>query len=188
MVETTALLLFALAVNGSDRTPSCAVDAIPPAASRSGAHDFDFEFGRWRVHHRVKRAGASGQWDEYDGTSEVRPLLGGAGNVEDNVFLRPSGTTRGVAMRAYDPTSAIWAIWWIDSRDPHATLDPPVKGRFVNGVGLFYSLGPVAGVETCTRFKWTVVAAGAARWEQAYSTDGGRTWDTNWIMDFRRDG
>ena len=157
MLETTALLL-ALAASGSGTSPLCTADAVPPATSRSGARDFDFEMGRWRVHHRVKRASASGGWNEYDGTSDVRPLLGGSGNVEDNVFVKPSGTTRGVAMRAYDQRSATWAIWWIDGRDPHGALDPPVKGRFENGIGLFYSLGPVAGVETCTRFKWTVIA------------------------------
>jgi hypothetical protein len=93
-----------------------AIHAAPVLAADdlSGAHDFDFEFGDWTVHHRLKRA--SGEWYEMDGTSKVWPVLGGLGNVEDNIFHRPGGDSRGLATRAYDPATATWAIWWIDSR------------------------------------------------------------------------
>ena len=79
----------------------------------SGARDFDFEFGDWTVHHRVKRA--SGEWYEFVGTANTRPVLNGLGNVEDNVFHRPEGDSRGLALRTYDPKTAQWAIWWVDS-------------------------------------------------------------------------
>jgi hypothetical protein len=154
------------------------------AADLSGARDFDFEFGDWTVHHRVKRA--NGEWYEMDGTSNTRPILGGLGNVEDNVFHRPEGDSRGVAMRAYDPATAQWAIWWVDSRAPHGVLDPPVKGRFENGVGTFYSDGEINGKPTRTRFMWSQITPKSARWEQAFSYDAGKTWETNWIMEFRR--
>jgi hypothetical protein len=35
---------------------------------------------------------------------------------------------------------------------------------------------------------WTSAGPDAARWEQAFSADGGKTWETNWIMDFTRSG
>lgn len=155
-----------------------------PADDLSGARDFDFEFGDWNVRHRVKRP--SGEWYEMDGTSNTRPVLGGLGNVEDNVFHRPGGDTRGVALRAYDPATAQWAIWWVDSRAPHGTLDPPVKGRFENGVGTFYSDGEIGGKPVRTRFQWSRITATSARWEQAYSYDAGKTWETNWVMEFVR--
>jgi hypothetical protein len=153
-------------------------------ADMSGIHDFDFQIGDWRVHHRVKRP--SGEWFEFDGTSSNRPVMGGAANVEDNTFDKPSGVTRGVAMRAYDAKTARWAIWWIDSRDPLAPLDPPVIGRFDNGVGTFYSDGTFDGKPMRTRFIWSHITPTSARWEQAYSFDAGKTWDTNWIMEFQR--
>ena len=121
----------------------------------SGAHDFDFEFGDWTVHHRVKRA--TGEWYEFEGTANARPILGGLGNVEDCLFHRPGGDTRGVAMRTYDPATAQWAIWWVDSRAPHGTLDPPVKGRFEKGVGNFYSDGEINGKPVRTRFTWSQI-------------------------------
>jgi hypothetical protein len=154
------------------------------AEDLSGAHDFDFEFGDWTVHHRIKRP--SGEWFEMEGTSNTRPILAGLGNVEDNLFHRPAGDSRGVAMRAYDPATAKWAIWWVDSRAPHNPLDPPVVGKFTNGVGTFYSDSEINGKLTRTRFTWSQITKDSARWEQAFSTDGGKTWDTNWVMEFRR--
>jgi hypothetical protein len=158
--------------------------AAEPAPDLSGLHDFDFQVGDWRVHHRVKRGTQA--WLEFEGTCNNRPLLGGAGNVEDHVFNKPNGVTRGVGLRAYDPKSAQWAIWWLDSRDPFGALDPPVKGHFENGVGKFYADGVIDGKPVRTRFIWSNITPTAAHWEQALSSDGGKTWDTNWYMEFRR--
>ena len=150
----------------------------------AGPNDFDFEFGDWTVHHRVKRA--SGEWYEFDGTANARPILGGSGNVEDCLFHRPEGDSRGAALRTYDPATAEWAIWWVDSRTPHGALDPPVKGRFDKGVGTFFSDGEINGKPVRTRFTWSQITPKSARWEQAFSYDAGKTWDTNWVMEFRR--
>src|SRR5260370_37664923 len=73
---------------------------------------------------------------EFDGTASNRPLMDGAANVEEHVFHKSSGISRSVAIRAYDPKTAQWAIWWIDGRDPLGALDPPVKGALDNGVGV----------------------------------------------------
>jgi hypothetical protein len=36
------------------------------------------------------------------------------------------------------------------------------------------------------RFLWTHQSENVARWEQAFSDDGGKTWETNWIMEMER--
>jgi hypothetical protein len=150
-----------------------------------GPHGFDFEIGEWRVHHRVNRPDGH-DWSEFDGTSSMRTLMDGSANVEDNTFNKPGGVTHGVALRAYDQKTGQWAIWWIDGRDPHGALDPPVKGHFEDGVGTFYSDGTINGKPMRTRFIWSHITRTSARWEQALSTDAGKTWETNWIMDFQR--
>ncbi len=172
---------MAQAINGDAKSP-----ASPTA--RDGSHDFDFEFGEWRVHHRVKRAGEGVQWAEFEGTCTDRPLMQGIANIEEHIFNKPSGISYGVAMRAYDAPSRQWAIWWIDSRDPHAALDPPMKGRFENKVGTFYSDGMLNGKPMRVRFIWSDITPSSARWEQAYSFDGEKTWEVNWIMEFKRTG
>lgn len=179
-----ALFLAALSVSTIASAADAPKTETSPANVRSGAHDFDFEFGNWRVHHRTKRP--SGEWVEFDGTSSDRGLNDGSSNVEENTFHRPGGDTQGIALRTYDSKTASWAIWWVDSRDPHAALDPPVKGRFVDGIGTFYSDGLINGKQTRTRYTWSHITPTSARWEQAFSQDEGKTWDTNWIMEFKR--
>ena len=149
--------------------------------------DFDFQQGRWRVKHRRLKARLAGctEWEEFDGTSEQRPLLGGNGNVEDNLLHLPGGDYRAVALRSFDPASGTWAIWWLDARQPHQ-LDVPVIGRFEDGVGSFFAEDMHEGRPVRLRFQWHTANPQAPRWEQALSADGGETWETNWIMDFTR--
>jgi hypothetical protein len=164
-----------------------AADAEKVSAQQNentGAHGFDFEFGNWSVHHRIKRP--SGEWIEFEGTSSDRGLNDGSANVEENTFHRPTGDTQGIALRTFDRKTGLWAIWWVDSRDPHGALDPPVRGRFVDGVGTFYSDGLVNGKPQRTRYIWSHITPTSAQWEQAFSGDEGKTWDTNWVMAFKR--
>ncbi|MEP6483968.1 MAG: hypothetical protein ABJB01_05920 [Rudaea sp.] len=156
----------------------------PQTSAVTGAHDFDFEFGNWRVHHRVKRP--TGEWIEFEGTSSDRALNDGSANVEENTFHRPTGDTQGIALRAFDKKTGLWAIWWVDSRNPHAALDPPVKGKFVDGVGTFVADGVVNGKMQRTRFVWSHITPTSAQWEQSFSQDHGKIWDSNWVMEFTR--
>jgi hypothetical protein len=89
-------------------------------------------------------------------------------------------------LRACDPKTGQWAIWWLDGRTPFGDLDPPVKGRFENGVGTFYSDDTLRGKTVRVRFTWSNITATSAHWEQAFSPDGGKTWEVNWIADFKR--
>ena len=190
MKSTHATLAVLLLVGFSlfaPRAQSAESAPVPAAAAPdlSGLADFDFIIGDWRVHHRVMNA-RTRVWAEFDGISSTRKIMQGAGNLEDNVLHRPGGTYRAAAVRAYDPGTGLWAIWWIDGRSPHGSLDPPVKGRFENGVGRFYSDANVDGKPIRVRYTWSHSGPDAAHWEQAFSTDAGATWETNWTMDFTR--
>jgi hypothetical protein len=149
--------------------------------------DFDFQQGRWQVAHRRLRARLAGctEWEEFAGTSKQRPILGGNGNIEDNLLHLPGGDYRAVALRSFDPASATWAIWWLDARAPHA-LDTPVIGRFENGIGSFYADERLDGRPVRMRFLWLDTHTDSPRWEQALSADGGESWETNWVMTFTR--
>lgn len=153
----------------------------------SSADDFDFFIGDWRVHHRRLKARLAGcrEWVEFAGSTTVHKILGGFGNVDDNVLNLPEGPYRAATLRSFDHETGLWSIWWLDGRQPHR-LDTPVVGRFEHGTGLFYADDTFDGTPIKVRFTWTILDAGAARWEQAFSADGGSTWETNWTMDFVR--
>jgi hypothetical protein len=181
-------LLAALAVV----QPAYATQDTPKAiekADMSGVHDFDFLVGSWRVHHRrlKERLLDNHEWVEFEGTCTMRKLLDGAGNVDDNMLAIPSGTYRGVGLRSYDPKTAQWSIWWLDGRNPAGDLDPPVRGRFENGVGSFYSDDMLRGKKIKVRYRWSEITPTSAHWDQAYSPDDGKTWETNWTMVFARE-
>jgi hypothetical protein len=181
-------------------TAFAAGSAIPARASQdnpekmqatdlSGLHAFDTRPGRWTAHHRrlKERLADNHEWVEFDGTQTAWALMDGYANTDENVFNMPGGAAyRGVTLRAYDPKTGQWAIWWLDGRNPFGELDPPVKGRFENGVGTFYSNDLLRGKSIRVRFVWSQMTATSAHWEQAFSPDGGKTWETNWITDFKR--
>jgi len=168
-----------------------APDAPEPAPSGAGrhdaSHDFDFIAGTWRARHRrlKERLANSSEWIEFGGTSVARLLLDGRANMDDNVFDIPGGAYRGVSLRAFDPKTGLWAIWWLDERFPH-TIDAPVVGGFENGVGTFTCPDTLRGMPITVRYLLTPLSSTARRWEQAFSPDGGRTWETNWITLFTR--
>jgi hypothetical protein len=151
--------------------------------------DFDFIIGDWRVLHERLNSRLTGctEWTCFEGRTSTRKTLGGWGNVEDNLLHLPGGDYRAAAVRAFDPATGTWAIWWLDGRAPHS-LDVPVRGGFENGVGHFHADDRLDGQPIRVRFTWSVPDDGHPRWEQAFSPDGGASWETNWRMQFMRIG
>ncbi|MEJ6023936.1 DUF1579 domain-containing protein [Ramlibacter sp. PS4R-6] len=152
-------------------------------------NDFTPLVGSWHVHHRRLKERLAGctDWEEFEGQSTLRPLMDGAGNVDDNVLHLPSGTYRAATLRTYNPKTGLWAIWWFDGRNPHQ-LDPPVVGRFEDGVGTFECDDTLRGMPIRVRYLWSEITATSARWQQSFSPDGGKSWETNWDMRFTRTG
>ena len=149
-------------------------------------HDFDFLRGRFNVrHHRLKeRLVGNTEWEDFAGTSELWTTLGSHGTVDDNWLDLPAGAYRAMGARAFDPKTKQWAIWWLDARTPN--VDPPVRGGFKDGVGTFIGDDMLRGKPIKMRFQWSKITATTAHWEQAFSPDGGATWETNWTMEFSR--
>jgi hypothetical protein len=57
----------------------------------------------------------------------------------------------------------------------------PTIGSFVDGVGTFYDQEDFDGRAVFVRFVITPLDADTIRFEQAFSVDGGRSWELNWI-------
>ena len=167
--------------------PDATTALLETAASNApdGRRDFDFIHGRWQVQNErlVQRLAGSEEWEVFLAKDECRPLLGGLGNLEEFHTAWDSGY-EGLALRLYDLASRQWRIHWSSNRS--GTLDPPMCGRFENGVGTFYGHDHHDGQPVRVRFLWEHSSANTAHWQQAFSTDDGASWETNWHMWFRR--
>jgi len=138
------------------------------------------------VHNKRLKQPLSGssEWYTFERASEERSLWNGQANIEEYEAQTPAGRIRGLALRLYSPRSGQWSIHWSSSTT--GTLDAPMIGEFRDGRAEFYGQDVFEGRAILLRFIWTSDAADACRWEQAFSADGGRSWETNWIMEFTR--
>jgi hypothetical protein len=150
----------------------------------SSPHDFDFFHGAWDVRHRRRTdfLDPDSDWTEFPGTSRCLPLFDGTANLDEVDMPRLSA--KGATLRLFDPETERWSLNWASSIS--GTLFPPVFGRFEDGRGAFYGDDTHDGKAVLVRFVWSGISATSARWEQAFSVDGGDTWLTNWIMEFTR--
>jgi hypothetical protein len=195
-VKSTAGKLLAAAglVAASAAAPSPAPTLAPIPApnypvsrtTRDGRDDFNFEYGTWRTHYRLLRERLVGSHAWYDcyGTSVIRPFWGGGGNLEDGDLKCPHRYVGGVTLRLYNPQTHQWTLWW--GTRQLGVSPPPQIGHFeASGVGRFYAYDTWHGTPIVCRFQWTKIN-GNPHFEQAFSTDNGRTWETNWITDYVR--
>lgn len=154
--------------------------------THDGARDFDFLIGRWTSRGRRLRRPLTGstEWYEFDATLAVRQFWDGRGNFDELECELPTGLLRGVTLRLYNERSRQWTIYWANSAN--GVLDTPMIGSFHGGRGEFYDQELLEGRAIYVRFTWLDQSPTACHWEQAFSSDGGRTWETNWVMEFTR--
>lgn len=154
---------------------------------RDGRADFDFVVGQWAVHNRRRRGWLTGSdsWEEFEGTSVARTVLGGLGNIDEITLERASGRQEGVTVRLYDPVSRLWSLYWAGV---DGILQAPLIGGFEGGRGTFFAHEIFEGKSVFSRFIWSDITDTACRWEQAFSPDGGTTGEINWIMELTRRG
>lgn len=147
-------------------------------------NNFDFLLGTWDVVNRrlEKRLAGSDEWETFPATSECMRLLEGAANL-DQMAMPTRGTT-GMTLRLFDQARDEWSLYWMSTQK--FGIEPPVIGRFTDGVGVFFGDDYFDGKPIRVRYTWSEITAESARWDQAFSADGGATWETNWIMDFKR--
>ncbi|SCG68336.1 hypothetical protein [Micromonospora inositola] len=150
-------------------------------------NSFDWFVGTWTSTQRRLRTVLTGcdEWYEFPGVTRCWSVLGGAGNVDEVTF--PTQGFSGVTLRLHDPASDEWSLYWASSRSGLSL--PPVVGRFgPDGRGVFTAEETYQGTPIVVRYLWSDITATTARWEQAFSVDGGGTWETNWTADFTRTG
>jgi len=155
--------------------------AQQPAPTRDGQHDFDFEIGTWKTHLRRLQHPLTGStaWVEYEGTTVVRKVLDGRANLVELVADGPAGHFEGMSLRLYDPEAHQWSLNFASAAT--GTLSTPTIGEFRDGRGEFYDQEKLGARAILVRFLIIPADADTCRFEQAFSADGGKSWETNWV-------
>jgi hypothetical protein len=182
-----ALLAFLLAValeplpGLAQQRPDASAPPSPAPAKRDGQHDFDFEIGTWRtsLSRLVRPLTGSTTWVKYEGTTVVRKIWDGRANLVELEVDGPAGHIEALSLRLYNPESRQWSLNFSNSKG--GTMSPPTIGEFKNGRGEFYAQETLDGRAILVRFVISDITPTSCRFEQAFSDDGGKTWETNWI-------
>jgi hypothetical protein len=194
-LRTCLLLSAAVALppllSFAQSTETSAATTAPRSApaTRDGQHDFDFEIGTWKTHLRrlLHPLTGSTTWVEYEGTTVVRPVWSGRANLVELEAEGASGHIEALSLRLYDPRSRQWALNFANAASGRVGV--PTVGEFRDGRGEFFDQETLDGRAILVRFVITRDGADTCRFEQAFSGDGGESWEINWIAtDTRIDG
>ena len=152
----------------------------------SSKKDFDFLIGRWTIDNRKlkERLCGSNNWQKFEANLEVNKILSGVGSIGVFRAIINSRFFEGMMIRLFNPVTKLWSLHWVDNWS--AILQPPLVGEFTNGKGEFYCEYFHQGEPVTIRYIWNNITSKSAHWEQAYSSDNGKTWEINWTMDLKR--
>jgi hypothetical protein len=187
----TLCALASLLPSATARAQTASATSAPPALQaatlRDGQHDFDFEIGTWKIHLKRLQHPLTGSttWVEFDGTGVARAIWDGRANLDEFEADSPSGHIEGLTLRLYTPQAHQWNLYWANPKDG-TFAGPPQVGEFKNGVGEFYCQDTYNGRMILIRYAWSGITPNSAHFEQSFSTDGGKTWEVNWITDQTR--
>ncbi|HEX8457036.1 MAG TPA: hypothetical protein VF656_07050 [Pyrinomonadaceae bacterium] len=176
------ILLAALPTGiAQERSDKARNGAQPVALKRDGQRDFDFEIGRWKTHlsRRLRPLTGSTTWVEYEGTTVVRKVWEGRANLVELEVEGAAGHIEGLSLRLYNPDARQWSLNFSNSAG--GTMSEPVFGEFKNGRGEFYGQELLNGRAIMVRFIISDITPDSCRFEQAFSDDGGKTWEVNWV-------
>lgn len=180
-MERRTVLQTATGLALSQLTLAASATGVSAAPTPGKPGDFDFLAGQWKISHR--RLKAPNDWDVFEGEATCWTILAGIGSVEE---LRiPARNFSGMGLRLLDVEKHLWTDHWVNARSGVFTL-PGTTGGFENGVGTFEADDVDGDKPIKVRGVWDRITPNSCRWYQTISRDGGKTWDDNWFMDWRR--
>ena len=164
-----------------------ASDTAPPAAMRDGQHDFDFSIGTWKTHitRLEKPLSASTTWIKMEGTKTERKIWSGRAHLEEIEADGPTGHMQGLTLFLYNPQAHQWSQTFASSRN--GLLGSPIIGAFKDGRGEFFGQDTFNDKTILVRGVWSDITQDSHKFEQAFSEDGGKTWETNFVALLTRD-
>lgn len=162
------------------------VNGAPLPSPSSSQKDFEFYAGKWKIRNKKLKTlfNNSTEWIEFDAEEEIRQVLFGLGYVGQYKTIINNKPFEGAAFHLFNPETKLWSNYWADSN--RGVMEVPVVGSYNNDIGLFYAKDTLGEKKIDLRFHWDVTNKDKPVWSQAFSDDGRKTWETNWIMYYSR--
>jgi hypothetical protein len=194
-MAAVAVMTFIQPQNAEAKTPKEAPNMETPIDTNytparkgivtgKGIGDFDFLTGEWTIRHKRLKDGTKDEWQRFDSGATVHRVLNGMGSVEE--LRKADGSDMGMGVRVWLSQEKKWADHWTSAG--HGVINAPQKGEFIDGDGVFITEEEVDGVKWLYRGVWDKIGDGTCRWHQSASSDGGKSWEWNWWMEWTRIG
>lgn len=153
---------------------------------RDSQHDFDFDFGTWKTHSSrlLHPLTGSKEWVDMDGVTTVLKIWNGRANLAEVNVDGPTGPMHLLALRTYNPATGEWYLNFANASA--GTLGIPAVGTFKDGRIDFYDQEQINGRFVLVRFSIWNDGPGKTRSEQAFSDNGGKTWEVNWRTSYTK--
>lgn len=177
-----ALVLLGVLTVGLLSCQHAKKNEIPPESS---SNQFDFWLGEWDVNLRVKQKDHSWK-DMHTSIARIYPVLNGSAVLE---LWEEQNTKKGIvgySIRYYDTLKDKW-ILWLNWPGTNYSGSVKLEGEFRHGrVEFFGSEKMNDSTDMQFRYTFSDIQENSLRWDNAMSTDGGKSWSGNWIMEFQR--
>lgn len=173
MTSIAVLVLSLLSIATAPGTQP-ATGASDPCASPQ-QKQFEFWVGEWDLTWPDEK-GQTGH-----GTNSIRRVLDGC-VVQENFSGGETTPLRGTSVSTFEATSGLWKQTWVDNSGGYLDF----TGEFKDGNMILQRETMRNGTRTLQRMVWKNITANELDWSWESSTDGGKTWQVNWPIHYKR--
>ncbi len=152
------------------------IQALPDLCMIAEQKQFDFWIGEWDLTWPGQKAGEVGH-----GTNSIKRILDGC--VVQESFSAQQDHLRGTSVSTYDSRAGKWKQTWVDNEGGYLDFVGELKeGQLIlqrQAIGK-------DGTKTLQRMVWKNISANELDWSWEGSRDGGKTWQVQWPIHYKR--
>jgi len=171
MIEVLCLSMVSLGIL-AQQTPSSPQN--PCAAPEQ--KQFDFWIGEWDLTWPGEKAGQTAH-----GTNSIKRTMDDC-VVEENFSGGDAMHLRGKSVSTFDIRSRQWKQTWVDNEGGYLDF----TGQLKDGQMILEREATRNGTKILQRMVWKNVRVNELDWSWESSSDGGKTWQVNWPIHYRR--
>ena len=176
-MKTLCSLILVSFLSGSALFSQQAATQSPPnPCAAKEQKQFDFWVGEWNLTWPGQKAG------EMDhGTNSIKRILDGC--VVEESFSGQVTHLRGISVSTFDLNAGKWKQTWVDNEGGYLDFVGELKdGQLI----LQREASSKGGAKTLQRMVWKNITANELDWSWEASSDGGKTWQVQWPIHYKR--